>query len=186
MNSIARLFLATSCLWFTASATAADVSLTITDWKGVQQRVAKHQGKIVVIDIWTTTCGKCLEELPKFQALAKKHQDVVWMTVACDYDGIADKPPEYYREAVLKVLRKQGRMTDNILLSDPFLDFLDQIDLASTPAVLVYDRDGTLARRFDNDDAQTERAEFTTQSVEAFVERLQEHPQKTPAEPSAR
>lgn len=170
----------------TSAAAAADVSLTVTDWDGVQQRIAKERGQIVVVDIWTTTCGKCLTELPKFHALAKKHEDVVWMTVACDYDGIPGKPPTYYRDGVLKVLRKHGRMTDNVLLSDPFLDFLDQIDLSSTPAVLVYGRDGKLARRFDNDDARTQKAEFTTESVEAFVEDLQDEAQTNQAEPSAR
>ncbi len=184
MISVGRLLLTISCLIFTATASAADVSLTVTDWDGVQQRIAKHRGKIVVVDIWTTTCGKCLEELPKFHAMAKKHRDITWMTVACDYDGIPSKPPEYYRAGVLKVLRKHGRMTDNVLLSDPFLDFLDQINLSSTPAVLVYGRDGKLARRFDNDDAQTQKAEFTSQSVAEFVEQLQA--QTNQAEPSAR
>ncbi|WP_166821628.1 TlpA family protein disulfide reductase [Thalassoroseus pseudoceratinae] len=175
------IFVLVMHLLFATTAMAADVSLSITDWKGVQRRIAKHHGKIVVVNIWTTTCGKCLEDLPKYGAIAKKHDGIVWMTVACDYDGIPGKPPAYYREGVLKVLRKHGRMTDNVLLSDPFLDFLDQIDLSSTPAVLVYGRDGTLARRFDNDDARTQEAEFTTESVATFVQRLQKEDQTQPS-----
>lgn len=150
------------------------VKLRIVDWKAVEKLVASKKGKVVVVDIWTTTCGTCVEEFPKVVALQKKlgRKHLACISVACDYDGIKDKPPKHYAPGVLKFLKKQNATFDNVLLTVPFIDFLDQIDLSSTPALLVYGRDGKLVKRFDNDKAEKIADEFTFDDVESLVKRL--------------
>jgi thiol-disulfide isomerase/thioredoxin len=155
---------------------AATVQLQIVDWKGVEKLVASQKGKVVVVDIWTTTCSTCVEEFPKLVALQKKYgrDRLACISLACDYDGIKGKPPKYYAKGVLKFLKKQNATFDNVLLTVPFIDFLDQIDLSSTPALLVYGKDGKLVKRFDNDNVNVKKIadEFTFDEVESLVKRL--------------
>ena len=108
-----------------------NVTLKIENWQDVQKRIATHKGKVVVVDIWTTTCLTCVEEFPKFAALQKKYgkDKVICISLNCDYDGIESKPPKYYREKVLKFLRKQNASFENVMLNVPFLAFLDNIKL---------------------------------------------------------
>ena len=58
------------------------------------------------------------------------------------------------------------------MLNVSFLSFLEEIELNSTPAILIYDQKGKLAKRFDNDDANSEKDEFSMKDVEALMERL--------------
>lgn len=162
--------------WLARPVRAAESpGLTIAGWSDVQELIATQKGRVVVVNIWTTTCGTCVAEFPKFVSLREKFpaNRVACLAVACDYDGIKEKPPEFYRKKVLDFLaaQKAGRI-DNILLNVPFVDFLEQMELKTTPAVLVYGPDGKLARRFDNDDAAKVSEEFTTEQVVEYVEEL--------------
>ena len=58
------------------------------------------------------------------------------------------------------------------MLNVPFITFLDDIELESTPAILVYGPDSKLAKRFDNDTAKSEKDDFSMKDVEALIERL--------------
>jgi thiol-disulfide isomerase/thioredoxin len=150
------------------------VKLEVRSWKGLEKLVAAHKGKVVVVDIWTTTCGTCVEEFPKFAALRKQFpaDKISLISVNCDYDGIKDKPPEFYRADVMKFLRKQNATFENVMLNIAFIDFLDQVDLSSTPAVLVYRPNGKLAKRFDNDKAEKNEDEFTIEDVKGQIAKL--------------
>lgn len=149
----------------------AKIGLVEANWKGVQKLVASHKGKVVVVDVWTTTCAGCLKKFPDFLALQRLHK-IALISVNCDYDGIPDKPPKFYREHVLKFLKKQNTTCENVMLNVPFLDFLNAVKLESTPAMYVYDKTGKLAKRFDNDKAETEADEFTMKQVHNLVGKL--------------
>ncbi|MBT6494079.1 MAG: hypothetical protein HOL01_05950, partial [Planctomycetaceae bacterium] len=47
-----------------------------------------------------------------------------------------------------------------------------QVDLSSTPAVLVYRPNGKLAKRFDNDKAEKLEDEFTIKDVKQQIAKL--------------
>ncbi|HUG90479.1 MAG TPA: redoxin family protein [Planctomycetaceae bacterium] len=154
-----------------------DIGLAVTNWDGVQALVRKHRGKVVAVNIWTTTCPACLEEFPGFVRMQQTfgRDDVACIAVNCDYDGIKTKPPAYYRDRVVAFLREQDAgILDNVLLDTPLIDFLDQIGLASSPAIYVYDRSGKLAKRFDNDNVARAEDEFTLSAVEALISELVE------------
>ncbi len=148
--------------------------LQVRDWKQTQELIAAHQGEVVLVDIWTTTCPACVEKFPEFAALQKQYgtERFVCISVNCDYDGVPGKPPEHYRPKVQKFLQEQQAPFDHVLLSVPFADFLEEIELASTPAYLLYDVEGKLVRRFDNDEASDETEEFTMTQVAEAVEEL--------------
>jgi thiol-disulfide isomerase/thioredoxin len=41
-------------------------------------------GKVTVLDFWATWCKPCLQALPRFDALAKRHPDVVVLAINID------------------------------------------------------------------------------------------------------
>jgi hypothetical protein len=73
---------------------------------------------------------------------------------------------------VEKFQQEQQAEFDHVLLSVPFAEFLEQIELGTTPAYLLYDADGQLVQRFDNDGALKEEDEFTMAEIAAAVEEL--------------
>ena len=153
---------------------AGKVPLRDANWKQVEQLIKQHQGKIVVVDIWTSTCPCCLKKFPEFVAMQETFagKKVVFISVNCDYDGIKTKPPKFYRPKVITFLRKHKATFQNVLLTVPFIDFLEQINLGSTPAMLVYGPNGKLARRFDNEKSNSEADDFQMKDVTLYVKKL--------------
>lgn len=144
----------------TASAVASDapdeaapeIELTESDWDQLQERIARHKGKIVVVDVWSTSCEPCLREFPNLVALQAKYaKDVVCISFDCDFIGAKNKPVAYYRERVLKNLSslKADRLT-NLICTQEADELFQKINVDSIPAVFVYKRDGSLAKQFDN------------------------------------
>lgn len=152
----------------------AKVEVKVADWKETQKMVAAHKGKVVVLDAWSTTCAPCVKEFPNLVKLHKKYggKDVVCMSMSCDYAGIKNKPPEFYRERVIKFLEKQEATFENVLSSVPSDELFEQMELASIPAVYVFGRDGKLVKRFDNEKAEKEEDNFTYEHVNKLVEEL--------------
>lgn len=94
------------------------------------------------------------------------------MSLSCDFSGIKNKPPEFYREKVLAFLSKQQATFPNILSSTPIDELLDAMQLSSIPAVYVFGRDGKLVKRFDNEKSEKEEDNFTYDDVTKLVEEL--------------
>jgi thiol-disulfide isomerase/thioredoxin len=143
---------------------ASGVKLDIATWDEVQQYVAAQKGKVVVLDLWSSSCEPCIKELP---GLVKLHQeypeDVVCLTVNLDFIGLADEPPETHREAATKILAEKGATFQNYLSSTSDTDVYAKLDVAAVPVVYVYGRDGELAKRFDNEKDEYGKEGFTYQ-----------------------
>lgn len=160
----------------TTSAEVAEpaVTLQLMSWQQAQETVAEQKGKVVVLDLWSTWCEPCVRELPNLVELQREHPDeVVCIAFNMDYAGVEGEPAESFREDVLSFLERQNARMINILSSDPADDVFNQLDLGSVPAVFVYDRDGTLVKRFDNDDGSYGDEGFTyDQQIVPLVESL--------------
>lgn len=148
--------------------------LQIASWEEVQKTVAAHQGKVVVLDLWNSTCEPCIKELP---GLAKLHEemgsDVACLTLNLDYIGLADEPPQTHRETAAKILASKQVHCQNFLSSDSDEEVYKKVGAAAVPVVLVYDREGKLARRFDNEASEYGEEGFTyEQHIIPFVKEL--------------
>lgn len=152
------------------------VTLKITGWEETQEAIKKHKGKIVVLDLWSTSCDPCMKEFPNLIKLHQAHaKDVACISASADYAGAKNKPPEFYRERVLKFLQEQDATFENFLLNVPSDELFEKIELASIPAVYVYGRDGKLVKRFDSESAEnvkTDEEAFTYADVNKLVEGL--------------
>lgn len=135
-----------------AATSAKAIELQAKSWNEAQALVAKHLGKVVVVDVWSTSCEPCLQEFPHLIALQQRHpHDVVCVSFDCDFIGAKNKPVDYYRERVLKALTEMKAETIvNLISTVPADELFQQMDLDSIPAVYVFDREGQVSKRFDN------------------------------------
>ncbi|MFV1969302.1 MAG: hypothetical protein ACC628_28105 [Pirellulaceae bacterium] len=106
--------------------------------------------------------------------LHQKHSaEVACFTFNMDYAGAAEEPPEAVRDSVLKTLTEIKANFQNVISSDPDETVYDALDLGSVPAVLIYDRNGKLQKRFDNDKGEYGETGFNYEHhVIPYVEQL--------------
>ncbi len=143
------------------------VDLIEANWSELQSLVAGQHGKIVVVDVWSTSCTPCVHEFPQLIELSQRFaNDVVAVSFNIDYAGIKNKPTAFYRERVLKFL---GSQVENAVLhrmsTTAAEDLFTGIKLDSIPAVYVYGRDGNLLKRFDGSDGNGEEVSYEKQIV---------------------
>ena len=155
----------------------AQVDLQILDFQAIQELIASHRGKVIVMDCWSTSCPPCIREFPGLVALHRQLSDrVACISLCFDYDGLGT--PEEVAGPVLEFLQQQQATFDNVLSSDEADELYRRFELASVPAVYVYDRGGQLHKRFDHERGE----EFTYADITATVTELANptRPKETP------
>jgi len=157
------------------------VTAEIASWDETQKYIAKQKGKIVVVDLWSTWCEPCLREFPHLVALQKKYpENVVCISFNLNYDGSKNSPPESNSEELMEFFTKQKAEIINIISSTPDEDLYKSLNLAAIPAAYVYDPDGKLIKRFDNEKQEYGKEGFTyEQHIEPLINKLLNTTQKT-------
>jgi len=153
-----------------ARADGPPVSLTLVDLAGFEAEVARHRGRIVVVDCWSTSCPPCVKEFPRLVALADRFGDeIVCISLSFDYEGIGS--PDDVLPKVRTFLESVGaKKIVNLIGREEADVFSAKLDLTSVPAVFVYASDGSLATRFDDESARARLGRpFTYDDVEAAV-----------------
>jgi len=147
-----------------------EIAVQLVDYDGLLGEVARHRGKVVVLDCWSTSCPPCVKEFPGLVSLAARHGDRVQCLSLCfDYDGIGDvedlvPPVEAFLEQV-----GAGDIV-NMLASEEADRLYEKLDLASVPAIFIWKPDGSRAARYDDDMAARELGRpFAYDDVEATV-----------------
>jgi thiol-disulfide isomerase/thioredoxin len=150
------------------------IKVQFKGYEGVQELIKSHQGKVVVMDCWSTWCEPCVKEFPGLVKLHEKYgaDDVACISLCFNYEGLKKETPEEHEESVLKFLREQHAEFDNVIANEPSEELYGKFGFPSVPAVFVYDRKGELAKRFENRDAKAKP--FTYEGVGAEVEKLLE------------
>ncbi len=138
-----------------SKAPAQGLQLVTASWDDTQALIARHQGKVVVVDFWSTWCEPCVKEFPN---LVKIHEQfdgkVVCISVNCNYSGAADESAEDAREEVHKFLKAKKANFTHVLCKDADTYVLTKLKAASVPIVRVYDKQGQLHKQFINDDRE--------------------------------
>lgn len=162
---------------------SGQVELQVATFDELQQVIADSEGKVVVVDYWSTSCPPCMTEFPGLVAL---HNDMPRDQLRCisaslDYEGLSDFPVEECRKMALEFLEQQKATLDNFILSEDSLTVIDEkLKIPSIPAVFVFGTDGKLARLFDESSGES----FTYEKdVTPFVKELvaQSFPASQPA-----
>ena len=125
-------------------------SLAMGTWDDVTAFVEANRGRIVVVDIWSTSCLPCVRELPHLATLQKLDSErIACLAFDVDYTGSRERPPESFRDRVETVLEKVQACYPVILSVTPADEVFHRLELPSIPAVCVYGPDGRLVQRFD-------------------------------------
>jgi thiol-disulfide isomerase/thioredoxin len=156
--------------WAGGLAAEPAVRVRLVDYDGLMAEVKKHEGKVVVLDCWSTSCPPCVKEFPGLVALAAKHGDnVVCLSLAIEYDGFGK--PEECLPPVQAFLDKVGAdRVMNFVASEEADVVYKKLDMVSVPAICIWKPDGSLAVRYDDDMAtRTLGRPFTYADVEKTV-----------------
>lgn len=154
---------------------AGPVEVALVDHAGLMAAVEARRGKVVVLDCWSTSCPPCVKEFPGLVALAAAHpDDVACLSLSFDYEGIGT--PEEVLPPVREFLTSVGAgRVVNMLTREDADTMYRTLELDSVPAVYVWARDGSLAQRFDDDDAKKRLGRsFTYEDVAETVRGLLE------------
>lgn len=122
--------------------------LNYAHWSAIETEL-KSDGKITVVDFWSTSCEPCLRELPGLVRLQRNFGDSVrCVAVNVDFDGRARRPPEFYFERTQAFLSSINASFDPYICRTPSEDVYAAIGIVSIPAVLIYDESGKLVKQF--------------------------------------
>lgn len=150
-----------------------DVDVQQASWAEIEKAIAAQQGKVVVVDLWSTTCAPCKREFPGLVKLSNEHkEDVACISVSLDYYGDPTEPPETYLPAVKEFLVEQKADLQNFLSTDVSDDVLAAVGAVSVPAVLVYNADGKLAKTFEDDGSYGDEGFTYEEHITPAVEEL--------------
>lgn len=157
-----------------AESGADQVTVEIKSWEEVQQMVTSLRGQVVVVDVWSTWCVPCTVKFPEFVKLHESHPTgLTCISVAANYSGLADEPPESFRDEVLEFLRSQNATFANVICSTPDEQLYKTIGADAVPIVLVYGPNGELKDTFTNDHDQYGEEGFTyADHIVPLVEQL--------------
>jgi len=141
------------------------VALQVLDYEQLEQLIASHRGRLVVMDVWSTSCPPCIKEFPGLVRLHHKYgaDRLACVSLSIDYEGIGS--PQDVEPDVLRFLRRQHATFDNVMASLDSDQMRKKLNIYSIPAVFIYDRAGKLVKRFDSNSGE----EFTYQDVEEFL-----------------
>src|SRR5262245_44243217 len=94
-----------------------DVKLVVAEKTAdLDAGVAKHKGKVVLVDFWATWCGPCVKKFPHLVELHKKYAEKGLVCVSVSMDEYGDDGDS--REKVQKFLKEKGATFPNFLFRD--------------------------------------------------------------------
>ncbi len=114
---------------------SADVTLDDTDAAGISELVKNETDKYRLFNVWSTTCGPCVEEFPGLTTVARRMgmRKFELITISTDLPRDRARVKEFLsrNRAVLpkriaKSLEDEGRKSNNYLYTDASMDDLIQ------------------------------------------------------------
>lgn len=131
-----------------SGASSVPPEIRFATWDDVQATIGQG-GRVTVVDLWALSCGPCLKEFPGLVQLHRELGDSVrCIGFDVDYDGRATRPPESYRADISAFLSSVNANFENYISRTPNEGVFDAVGIGSIPAVLVYDGEGKLVKRF--------------------------------------
>ena len=125
--------------------TAKPVELKNTTIAELEDEIAIHKGKVVLIDVWFLGCEPCVKRFPKFVEIHNelKSEGLVCLTVDV-YEEELKK-----RDKVLEFLKEKGADTLNFIVADNIARrdaWQKKYDAEGTPSYVIFDRQGRHVR----------------------------------------
>lgn len=128
------------------AALLAPAALTPVDEAAYRDLLARHRGRVVLVDFWATWCEPCRTEMPVLASLEKKWRarGLVLVTVSAD-----EPEQEPDARAFLSGAGVNGPAYIKRARNDEaFIDAIDPKWTGALPALFLYDRQGGKAASF--------------------------------------
>jgi thiol-disulfide isomerase/thioredoxin len=144
------------------------ISVRVANIDEYRATLAKHRGKVVLVDFWATWCPSCVEQFPHTVELHRKYAGRGLAVVSVSLDE-PDAEPQ-----VREFLRRNGATFDNLLSAyGGGVKSIEAFDLSgAVPCYRVYDRAGELRHEFSVDPRAPRQ--FGPADIEAAVVELLE------------
>ncbi len=121
--------------------TAKPVELRSITVDQYEEEIAKHKGKVVLVDVWSLNCSPCRHKFPEFVQL---HNELGSRGLVCISVDI--RPEELRRkDDVLDFLKEKGADTINLIFDDSRQQlnrWFQKYNVHHTPETIVYNRRG--------------------------------------------
>ena len=164
------------------SSAVSDVKVELADHAQLLERIEQTKGRVVVVDVWSTSCLPCMKEFPHLVELARRWpEDVVCISMNVDYLGLPKAPPPTVVPKVSEFLKSQAADADNLvnlISSEPDSDVLTKLQIESMPAILVINRAGEQVAKLTTDSAGADGLTYAGDVV-PLVEKLVEENNKS-------
>ena len=121
-----------------APAPAIAPDFAVPDLDGQAVRLSNFRGKVVLLNLWTTWCPPCREEMPSMERLFRQLRDRGFVLLAVSQD-------EAGRAAVDPFVRDMG-LTFPVLV-DPQHQVGDRYQVWGYPESFIIDREGRVVER---------------------------------------
>lgn len=118
---------------------APDIAFTTAD--GARIALSDRRGKVLLVNLWATWCGPCVEEMPALDALqaAIGGDDFEVMAISSDRDGAEAVPPFMERYGIRHLA----------VYLDPRGEATRAFGVRGLPTSLLIDRDGRIVGRLE-------------------------------------
>lgn len=130
------------------SETSAVELLTDIASEEIETLIAKHNadGKVVLVNIWATWCGPCVEEFPDIVELKQKYKDQLEVVFIS-----ADFPED--RERALQFLKDQKVTWETYMKTgkdEPFINAISNDWSGALPFTKIYSKNGQITSYWEN------------------------------------
>lgn len=131
----------------------------LPEWKGtmtlevmtadeLQTLIDQQQGKVVVVQFWSTWCEPCKRMLPDLVELQKRiGERAAAISVNTDYHAGFQEPAESLRSDVEPILKQHDARFHNVISATADEELFSRFGMA-TNGVIVYNQKGEVVERF--------------------------------------
>jgi thiol-disulfide isomerase/thioredoxin len=128
----------------------------LTDGDGHTTTLSAYRSQIVLVNLWATWCGPCVQEMPTLGALERRFGGRGFHVVPVSIDGVAD---------AAKAKTELARLSQGALpfLNDPSRGIAFAAHADAMPTSILYDAQGRELARVVGD------ADWTSPEANAFI-----------------
>ena len=109
---------------------------TFTNMKGQEISSEFFRGKVVVLDIWSTSCSRCFKKFPEFERFYDENKNrILIYAVGLPYNN-------QNRQDIEQVIRKLDYHFPFLISNNDFTHYREEYNIAGVPAIIILDKNG--------------------------------------------